>query len=1079
VICSTLPALSLWSGGAALGHGMNTMCPACGISLVPESRFCHACGARIRDRTSAPQRFASPLNYTPQHLAQRILTSRGALEGEHKRVTVLFCDIVDSTSLAEALGEERMYEFLNHFFEHALEEVHHYEGSVNQFLGDGFMALFGAPLALEHHERHAVLAALGIRRRLAALRDDGRTFGDTPFDVRMGLNSGLVVVGKIGDNLRMDYTAVGDTTHVAARLQAMAAPGEVLIAGTTFERSRSVADARPLGATPIKGRSGLLDVYALLGQRSAGEVAEPAARTPSRFVDREREMAVLMDCLEQAEAGSGQAIGIVSEPGMGKTRLLQEFRQRIAQRQVGYLEGQCLSYGAAIPYLPILDIVRAGCRISDRDSADIARDKVRAAVEAVGLDPPAVLPYLLHVLGLAQSPAALAGITPETIQLRTFEALRQLCLKGSHRRPQVIVVEDLHWADRTTEDFLSVMVDSLAGAPVMLIATYRPGHSPAWFNKSFATQIALRPLPASSGLAIVQDLLASKASMQELARDIVARAEGNPLFLEELAHAVGERHSAVDSVPDTLLGVLGTRIDRLPDKAKSLLQTASVIGREFSRSLLAGVWQDDATLDTELARLVRLEFIHERATTGEPTYVFKHALTREAAYGGLLSRRRRACHGAVGRALEKLHAGRIDEAVEFLAHQFNLSDDDDKAVEYAIHAAGRAQGRWANAEALAFGELALQRLEAMAPSDANRLRRIDVVLKQAEVRFALGQHAAQLDALAHIETELLPSDEPARRAAWHYWTGFLNSLTGGRAETSLHHCQQASSIAQTAHLEDLSASADSCLAQVYVFAGELARAIGTGERALQVFERRGNRWWACRTLSHLSAAANASGQWQRGLVYCARALEHGVAMDDLRLKVSATIRFASTQIQRGDWQSGLAHCERAQALAPVQYDAVALRAIRGYGLIKAGRAAEGVAELTQALAFYDQAHLRYTQAQFTTWLAEGLLHERLADQALPLLQGLLGRCAELGYRHLAGVTQRLLAECLRHTDPAAAAGHLRSAIDILEAVDARSELAKAWLLAASFANDLVEASRAAEVRARWVETLRALGTVVE
>ena len=333
----------------------------------------------------------------------------------------------------------------------------------------------------------------------------------------------------------------------------------------------------------------------------------------------------------------------------------------------------------------------------------------------------------------------------------------------------------------------------------------------------------------------------------------------------------------MDTVPDTLLGVLSARIDRLPDKAKSLLQTASVIGREFSRRLLALVWEDDATLEPELARLTRLEFIYEQTSHSDVTYAFKHALTREAAYASLLSRRRRACHGAVGRALERLHAERIDEAVEFLAHQFGQSEDDEKAVDYAIRAAERAQSRWANTEALAFSDLALQRLKAMPPSDASRLRQIDVVIKQAEVRFALGQHTAQLAALASIASLVLPTDDAARRAAWHYWTGFLNSITGGRAEASIGHCQEASSIAKAAHLEDLSASADSCLAQVYVFAGELHRAIETGERALEVFERRGNRWWACRTLSQLSPAANALGQWQRSLAYCARAMEHGVA----------------------------------------------------------------------------------------------------------------------------------------------------------------------------------------------------------
>lgn len=1059
---------------------MNSKCPECGSSVGPESRFCHACGARVFERALAPARFAAPLSYTPPHLVRRILTTRSALEGERKRVTVLFCDIANSTALAERLGEERMHELLNRFFEHALEEVHHFEGSVNQFLGDGFMALFGAPLALEHHEKHAILASLGLRRRLAAHFDDVAKHAQMAIQVRMGLNTGHVVVGKIGDNLRMDYTANGDTTHVAARLQAMAAPGEVLIANSTFEAARNMIEALPLGQVQIRGVSAPLAVHRVTGVSAAGSGTRLSSTRPlSRFVGRDREITQLLDCLEHAESGSGQAVGVVSEPGMGKTRLLCEFRQRIAERNVAFLEGQCLSYGVSIPYLPIFDIVRSTCQIAENDSPDAVREKVRAAVSAGGADADAATPYLLHVLGLQQDMGTLAGLTPEIIQTRTFDTLRQLCLRGSRRRPLVLVIEDLHWVDRSSEDFIAAMVESLAGAPILLIATYRPGYSPAWINKSFATQISLRPLSQSGGLSIAQGVLRDQGTPLALAQEVVTRAEGNPLFLEELARAVGERSGASGAVPDTLLGVLSARIDRLPDDAKRLLQTASVIGREFSRPLLGLVWQDDASLEVELARLTRLEFVHERESQGGAAYVFKHALTREAAYASLLQGRRRACHGAVGLALEQIHADRLDEAVEFLAHQFGLSEFDDKAVEYAVRAAARAQVRWANTEALAFFEAALQRLAAMPMSEANRIGRIDIVIRQAEVRFALGQHSAQLAELVNIGMLISPTDDPAHRAAWHYWMGFLNSSTGGRTETSIAHCQEASAIAHAAELENLRAAADTCLAQVYVLAGELNRAMETGERALEVFERRGDRWWACRTLSQLIPAANARGEWRRSLAYCDRALVHGIAMDDLRLKVSAQIRLAATQIQRGDWAAGLAHCEQAQALAPVQFDAAALRAIRGFGWVKAGRVAEGTEELINALAWYTQAHLRYPHTQFSTWLAEGLLRAHAFQRAQALLREVLATSEDLGYRYLAGISHRLLAQSLCPTDAVVATVHIRQALAIAESIDAKSELAKAWLLATSFDNGLVEPSRISAAREEAFDALRELGATLE
>ena len=425
-----------------------------------------------------------------------------------------------------------------------------------------------------------------------------------------------------------------------------------------------------------------------------------------------------------------------------------------------------------------------------------------------------------------------------------------------------------------------------------------------------------------------------------------------------------------------------------------------------------------------------------------------------------------------------MQGDRLDETVEILAYHFGLSEHDDKAVDYAIRASERAQRRWANTEALTFSEAALTRLETMPDSNVNRLRRIDAVIMQAEVRFAMGQHATHLAALDRVGPLVASTGDPPRRAAWHYWMGFLNSLTGGRTERSIAHCREASSIAEAAHLEVLRGSADSCLAQAHLIAGDLAMAIEAGARALDIFERHGNRWWACRALAQLSPAANALGEWERSLAYCRRALEHGTAMDDLRLKVSALIRLASTKIQQGAWPSGLEYCDQAHALSPVQYDAAALRAIRGYGHVKGGRAAEGTAEIAGALVWYDASHLRYTRALFATWLAEGYVRLEASGQARRLLDEILATSRELGYRHLEGVACRLLAECLAATAPAAAAEHLREAVSILQSVGSKSELAKAWVLATTFESTLVEASRRTMVRDQALGALRELGTLL-
>ncbi|MEO8857896.1 MAG: adenylate/guanylate cyclase domain-containing protein [Burkholderiaceae bacterium] len=1044
------------------------------MPLAHGSRFCHLCGAVVLSLPT-PASNALSDSYTPPHLAQDILGARSALEGEHKRVTVLFCDIVDSTRLAERIGEERMYDLLNRFFEHTLEVVHRFKGTINQFLGDGFMALFGAPLALEHHEQHAILAGLGIRARLAEHFQDVPRLTGIGFEVRVGINTGPVVVGGIGDNLRMDYTAVGETTHVAARIQALAAPGEVLIAHATHEAVHGLVETQSMGLMTLKGRSTPLEVHKVLGAVSGtGALQQHGTRPLSRFVGREAEMAALSEALELARGAHGRAIGVVAEPGMGKSRLLLELRKSLRD-DVSYLEGQCLSHGAAVPWLPILDILRTRCGISQGDSAQAVRRNLHAAFEAAGLDATAAMPCLLHLFGLEDPTRALAGLTAEMIQARTIDALQKLCLASSRRRPMVLVIEDLHWIDRSSERFIASLVDCIQDACVLLVVTHRPEYVPAWIDRDWARRIELRGLDDDKGQAIVQEVLAAGGNAGTAARDVVRRAEGNPLFLEELARAVTEQPGPSVAVPVTLLGVLAARIDSLPDGAKRALQMASVIGREFAGELLARVWDEGGALTEQLERLTRLEFVRERAGGADKVYVFKHALTRDAAYASLLAKRRQKYHRRVARALEEIHAANVDDVVELLAYQYGESDQDEKAVHYAMRAAQRASARWANAEALAHSNAAQVRLMAMPADESNRLRRIDLVLRESEVRFALGQHAEQLQALEAVGTLISPADDPARRAAWHYWMGFLGSITGGAAETSIRHGGRASAIAKTAGLEDVGAWADCSLAQVWMGTGELRRAIEVGERALEVFERRGDRWWACRALAQLSPTAIALGEWDRSLAYCRRALEHGIAMNDLRLKVSAFIRLASTQIQRGDWRAGLAHCKEAEDLAPLQYDAAALRAIRGHGLVKSGELAEGVAQISEALAWYDRSHQRYTHAQFSTWLADSLLRSSRIEEAAAVISGLLASTREHGYRYLEAVALRLHARCLMRVDAQGATRSLQLAMEITQAIDARCELAKTWLVATSFANTLVDAGLVDEVRARARGVLLAMG----
>jgi class 3 adenylate cyclase/tetratricopeptide (TPR) repeat protein len=668
------------------GAKLSRACPNCGSETLPEDEFCGECGQKLgKPEEFSPSQYAIPLSYTPRHLAEKILTSRNALEGERKHVTVFFCDMANSTSLAERIGPEPMHNLLHRFFALALNEVHRYEGTINQFLGDGFMALFGAPIAHEDHASRAVLVALGLQRTLQERDAElGKPYGVACM-FRMGLNTGLVVVGSIGDNLRMDYSAIGDTTNLAARLQHHAEPGMILVSESTRRFVQGYIQLEPLPPVDVKGKAEPVTPYKVVGTRPRrATLVDRGERTLGQFAGRERELVVLGELVQQVEAGEGQVVGIVAEAGGGKSRLLFEFRQRLQDRRVTYLEAGCLSYGHSIPYHPIIEIVRHNCGITESDSAGTILEKVRFALLEVGMDSEAHAPYLLQLLGVKDGTEPIAFFAPESIKTRTFGTLKQMSLKGSQQRPLILEVENLHWIDQTSEDFLASFVESLAGSSIMLLTTYRPGYRPPWIGKSYATQIALRRLAAPDASTVVHATRQHTTLPAALEQRILDKAEGNPFFLEELTRAVMEHADFQTNmaVPDTIQDVLMARIDRLSEAPKRLLQTGAVLGREFSRTLLEAIWEGKEALELHLRELKRLEFLFERTGVEEPVYVFKHALTQEVAYESLLTTRRKVLHAAAGKALEALYANRLEDAYDRLAYHYARSDEAAKAVAY-------------------------------------------------------------------------------------------------------------------------------------------------------------------------------------------------------------------------------------------------------------------------------------------------------------------------------------------------------------------------------------------------------------
>jgi class 3 adenylate cyclase/tetratricopeptide (TPR) repeat protein len=1003
------------------------------------------------------------------------------LPGEMKQVTVLFCDIVNSTPLTERLGAEGMRDLVHAFLESSLAEVQRYGGTAPQFTGDGFMALFGAPLTHEDHVRRALLAALAIQR---VLQEHDDTAGADPLEltVRIGIHTGPVVFGPVADNLSMDYTVIGDTANVAARLQQAAEPGTIVVSEAVHAHAQGYARVEPVGPLILKGKTEPISPYRLLGvsHRRSGLRESPSPRI-SVFVNRESEHAILNNFHRQVENGHGQAVGLVGEPGIGKSRLLAEFRRQVTDGRVTWVEGRCLSYGTAIPYLLALDLLRSNCGVLETDTPGTVSEKVCGGLREVGMDPDEDAPVLLHLLGIEDAAGSPALANPEAIKGKAFETLRQLAVRGSQRRPVLLVLEDLHWVDKVSEEFVGFLAENVRNCRVLLLATYRPGYRPPWIDKSYAGQTPLQPLSRDHSIQMVRSVLRAENLVDLVTQEIVAKADGNPFFLEQLALHAGEARDLRSDlmVPNTIHDVVMARIDRLPDQTKRLLQTAAVIGREFSLRLLESVWKGPGSVEDQLRELSRLEFVYERLETQGSVYIFRHALTQETAYGSLLERHRRVYHGAVGEALEQLHSGRIEEVAELLALHFGRSNEAEKSIDHAILAGEKSQRRWANSEALTYFNDALHRLDLLPDTAANRVRRIDAVIKQAEVNFALGRHADQIQALDGIRPLVDNSDDARRRATWHYWRGFLSILTGGRAEAAIDDCNEATRLAAASGLDEVRAHAESCLAQIYLFIGRLHEAIETGERALASLEALGNLWWACRTIWQLHPAALALGEWDEALKYCRRALDHGEVLKDQRIKVVGLWRTGAVHVYRGDAEQGVKYCDEALALGALPFDAAMAKAVRGYGEIKRGRLDTGIADLEDAVAWFANLRLRYTYARYAVWLAEGHLRRGERDAARDLIEDVLRTSRNTGYLQLEGVALWLMGECLAPEAPATAEPHVERAMAILGPMGACNDLARAMVTLAALRQVAGDVTTARQLLDEARAMFQALGTLDE
>ena len=704
-------------------------CTKCGTELPASAKFCLECGQAVAAQPTVESRFASPVSYTPKHLAEKILTSKSALEGERKQVTVLFADMKGSMELLADRDPEEARKLLDPVIEQMMEAVHRYEGTVNHILGDGIMALFGAPLAHEDHAVRACYAALRMQESVKRYAVEVQRSEGVPIQIRVGLNSGEVIVGAIRNDLHMDYTAIGQTAHLAARMEQMAMPGSVLLTPNTLRLAEGYVQVKVLGPVNVKGLNEPIEVYEITGSGPVhSRLQAAAARGLTRFVGRTAEFDTLWQALDRARAGHGQVVALVGEPGVGKSRLFWEFTH--SRRTVDWLivESGSVSYAKATAYLPITDLLKAYFAIEDRDDVRKIREKVTDKLLTLDNSLEPALPAFLALLDVTVEDDQWQNLDPPQRRQQTLDAVKRLLLRESQVQPLVLVFEDLHWIDSETQAVLDGLVESLPTARMLLLVNYRPEYQHGWGSKTYYSQIRIDPLTRESAMEILSALLGGDQALQPLKDLLIARTEGTPFYLEECVRTLVEINALVGTrgsyrlakpiesfqVPASVQAVLAARIDRLSLEAKQLLQSASVIGKDFPFALLHAITDlSEEELRRELGRLQAAEFLYEIRMFPDLEYTFKHALTHEVAYRSLLRASRQNWHERIALRLEQRFANVVEHQPQLLAHHYTEAGLGAQAVPFWQRAGERANERAAHAEAVSYLNKGLGLLEAL------------------------------------------------------------------------------------------------------------------------------------------------------------------------------------------------------------------------------------------------------------------------------------------------------------------------------------------------------------------------------
>ena len=721
---------------------MTTQCPVCGYDNPQGANFCNHCGHKLTrsftddaQSISFDEKLKKLQRYLPQGITQKIISQHEKLEGERRQVTVLFCDMKGFTPLVDGLDTESAYQIMDKVYEILIHSVHEFEGTVNEMTGDGIMALFGAPVAQEDAPQRALRAALAIHRNMDHFNNQDLSIA--PIRMRIGIHTGPVIVGTLGNEQRVEFKAVGDTVNLASRLEQMAEPGSTYITEETFKQTRHIFRFKAIGKKTVRGKKNPILIYKVLSAKKDIFHSRFGAErlVYSKMVGRHQQLDHLELQLMKVINGQGSVISIIGEAGIGKSRLVAEMKKSAVMKHIFLLEGRAISIGRHLSFHPIIDLLKQWAQIHHDDRDTVAYGKLKIALKRIFPDEFSKrLPFVAALMGIKlydEEAATVKDIEGEALEKLIIENVRELLIRTSELTPLIVLTEDLHWFDTSSIELLESLFDLAQRQRILFLNIFRPGYKETGDrivasikNKSSAyyVELHLEPLDERKSNALIKNMLSQTVLDHTVMQQIITSAGGNPYFVEEIVRSLIDKNAlipkdgkfqvtakiATTTIPNTIYDVLMTRIDQIDEVTRDLVRVAAIVGRTFLYRVIKEVAAEIGDIDERLSYLKDLQLIMEYERTGEREYCFKHGLAQEAVYLSMLPQKRKHLHLKVAYAIEKIFIDKLHEFYGILSYHFNQGADLDKAEEYMLKAGDEAMKISASNEALEYYKTAME-----------------------------------------------------------------------------------------------------------------------------------------------------------------------------------------------------------------------------------------------------------------------------------------------------------------------------------------------------------------------------------